>query len=614
MTSRRQFFHFAGLLPFAAGSVPATGLAAGATGLERAAVEAELRRRADHYLKERRLVVDYYRIRRRLAYPLPLRSLLLPSIPVPTISDYPWGVWMLWALEERVNTLGWTAEWSHSPDVVRAASLDLEAFSEWPSYKVYKQPDLPAGHSGRLLWAACTKWRWLDTSLRDKLRAACGRHVEEVAPASASHYGQIGSKSELLSSPDFYRKLHNIPLIGTLGAALAAAAAAHPARKALNERIGTLFGAILDARTKGFTEAVGYDGYVLDFIADWLGTLAPDERAEFLNHPCLKHDLDESYMLSAPGAMEQVAELSDVEPREMPFHYSAQAKLAGLQSDPARAWYLGRWPLEWIRADALGALRPLAGRLSGAAPKPGLLDAHYARVLRTGWERDDVAVAVSCTTSPMGHLHLDTGTLVIGSRGHWVITDPGYQQYMDDIEREFTIGPAAHNCPLVNGLAQDKKAPRVVTSGPETPGALSTALELAACYPTKANVKSLVRRVWLAGRDCVVVADRIGGGNVQKLSYHWHAHREASLWAGDGSVLVHLPDVDVSLVSPQVPLSGANIRRLPGSRGQLTVVTDVSPVPPVVWWVFSLSVSAPRVNTLDGGRAIELMGRRFEVS
>ncbi len=604
--SRRQLLIWLSGLsvaPVFAGAVPG-----------RSEIEAEIRRRADRYLGQRRLVVDYYRIRRRLAYPLPLRSLVLPSVPVPTISGYPWSVWLLWELEERINALGWAAEWFGGGEYARLAARDLEALSEWPKFRQYSQPDLGAGHAGRLLWNGLTKWRWPGAGLREKLRAACARHVEEVAPASEAHYSGIQSKQDLLSQPEPHNKLHNIPLIGTVGAALAAAAASHPARGALNRRIQAIMGAALDLRRSGYTEGVAYDGYVLDFVADWLEVVPPDERGAILDHPNLRHFLDEAYMLSAPGAMEQVAELSDVEPKEMPFHFSAQAKLARLQPDPVRAWYLQRWPAGWIRADALGALRPLADRLRGVTPEAGALNAHYALVLRTGWESGDLAVAVSCSSSPMGHLQLDSGTIVIGTRGRWILSDPGYQQYMQDIERDFTIGPTAHNYPLIDGIAQDKKAARVTLFEKTAPGVLSAALELAGCYPGKANVRSVLRRVWVAGKDCVVVADRVEGENIRKLSYHWHAHPDAALWSEDGAVLLHARDVGLWLFSPHVALSGSAIRRLLGSRGQLTVVADVAPAPAVVWWIFTLAAAPPQVEMLNGGRAIGVLGKRFEAA
>ena len=51
----------------------------------------------------------------------------------------------------------------------------------------------------------------------------------------------------------------------------------------------------------------------------------------------------------------------------------------------------------------------------------------------------------------MGHLQCDTGSLVVGTRGRWVVSDPGYQQYMQKQERVFTLGVSSHNAPVING-------------------------------------------------------------------------------------------------------------------------------------------------------------------
>lgn len=55
------------------------------TALDQKSVEAEVQRRARENLPQRRLVVDYYRIGRKLAYPLPVTSLSLPDVPVPAV-------------------------------------------------------------------------------------------------------------------------------------------------------------------------------------------------------------------------------------------------------------------------------------------------------------------------------------------------------------------------------------------------------------------------------------------------------------------------------------------------------------------------------------------------
>ena len=58
----------------ASGSAPDAKPASPRSGVDKGRVEAEVRRRARRHLAQRRLVVDYYRIGRRLAYPLPLTS------------------------------------------------------------------------------------------------------------------------------------------------------------------------------------------------------------------------------------------------------------------------------------------------------------------------------------------------------------------------------------------------------------------------------------------------------------------------------------------------------------------------------------------------------------
>jgi hypothetical protein len=202
---------------------------------------------------------------------------------------------------------------------------------------------------------------------------------------------------------------------------------------------------------------------------------------------------------------------------------------------------------------------------------------------------------------------------VIGTKGQWIISDPGYQQYMADLEREFTIGPAAHNYPVINGHTQDKKEPRLISLDRVEPDLLRTKLDLTACYPTKANVKSVIRSVWLSGRDRVAVADEVKADRVESLKYHWHGHKDAGWWAQDGWMLLHLPNVALWFTSPQAQLSGERIQRLPGSRGQLTLVSEADPAAPVIWWAFALADTPPELKPLEGGRAIDFLGKQFQM-
>ncbi len=576
-------------------------------------VESEIRRRADFYLTQRHLVVDYYRIRRKLAYPLPVESLSIPQIEVPSIGDYPWAIWMTWELEERINALGWAAEWFGDEAAREAATTDLSALASWPAYRQYEGPDLSSGHAGRILWSACTKWTWVDPRLRNSLVSACRRHVEEVFPASEREYGQINSTADIRALEQPYRKLHNIALIGTIAAALTGSCTEHSGVPTLNHWIQTVFGANLEFRDEGFTEGVAYDGYVLDFIADWLGTLPEERQLPLLRHTALRNFLEESYLLSAPGAAEQVAEIGDVEPKEMPFHVSAQAKLYRLQPDPVRAWHLRRWRSDWMRSAALGCLHAFVDRLEGKAPAGGIANAHYAVVLRSGWERDDLATVVACCNSPMGHLQNDNGTMVVGKAGRWLIADPGYQQYMRGLEREFTLGPTAHNYPVVNGSVQTQKTPRLISLETLSAARQRVQIDLTACYPAAARVRSAVRTVWLSDKDMVIAADQLDVSDLESLQYHWHGHPEASWWCQDGWALIHSDPVDLWLTSPQFAIADNNIERLPASRGQLTLSVETASLPETIWWLFVFADTPEPVRLLEGGKVLEIRNRVFQI-
>ncbi|MFV1964553.1 MAG: twin-arginine translocation signal domain-containing protein [Pirellulaceae bacterium] len=124
------------------------------SGSDRRAVEAEIRRRARWQLEQTRLIVDYYRVGRKIAYPLPLSKLVIPEVRVPSIPTYPWATWLLWTLEERIDCLGWAAEWFGDEQARQAAAADLADL--WRSgLRISSTPDptsarpTRAGFSGR---------------------------------------------------------------------------------------------------------------------------------------------------------------------------------------------------------------------------------------------------------------------------------------------------------------------------------------------------------------------------------------------------------------------------------------------------------------------------------
>jgi hypothetical protein len=219
-------------------------------------------------------------------------------------------------------------------------------------------------------------------------------------------------------------------------------------------------------------------------------------------------------------------------------------------------------------------------------------------VLRTGWENNDVAVAMSACNSPMGHMQDDNGTVLIGTAGEWLIADPGYQQYLAKKEREYTLGVRAHNAPVINGKAQAKKNSKRLAL--ETHGKIShAALDLTACY-TDVPVKSVIRHVWQKEK-LIVIADRVKAEPLASLGYNWHGHPEAGWWVAENWARVYTPNATVWFTSPQAEITESKVDRLSGSRGQLTLSVEADVAAEVIWWVFAIGDGPPQIKC-DGAR------------
>ncbi|HYE07021.1 MAG TPA: heparinase II/III family protein [Planctomycetota bacterium] len=581
--------------------------------MDKATIRREVRRRADGHLADQRLSVDYYRIRRRISFPLPVRGWkpMSGALRGITAEGYPWPIWLLWALEERVDCLGWAAEWFADRKARAACERDLAALARWPAWRQYAKPDLSLGHAARTLHAA-TRWRWPSRALRTLIHGAFARMLDDGLPYSDRYAAQWRTKQDILALADITPALHNIWIIGTIGLALAARAIGHPALAALDARLAMVHAALLDSFANGFSEGVSYDGYTLDFLAQWLEGVPDEIRAPLVAHPCFARPFEESCFLAAPGSALDSAEIGDVEPVQMTFHATAHARCLTLVDDPRMRWWLARCDPRRLRCAALAQLaRAGRRRRVERAPAAGALDAAYALVLRSGWEGRDLAAAMSCDASPMAHLHDDAGSIVIGTRGRWLIADPGYQQYLTTSEREYTLGVAAHNAPVIDGRAQDRTGLRRFRLAQQRDVCIAE-VDITERYQPELGLTRVTRTLWLAGRDLVVVADRVVGAK-RSVRYHWHGHPDAGWYWEDGEALIDLDGTVLRVRTPARALDETMVERLRGSRGQLTLAVDVPIGSGVHWWVFSLAardlpVSLERTHLRVGARRFPIPG------
>ncbi len=573
------------------------------------AIRALVESRAARYADDQVLVADFYRIHRKLAYPLPVTEIYNPDFHVTGISHYPWEIWMTWDLEQRVYSLGWAAQWTGNEHYKELVRRDIDALAGWPRYDAGRAPHLAGAHAARLMVSAYRNWDWLGEDIRGKIEQGLRRFIDSTNTDWINDGRlELNTATKVLASE--LRLIANIPTIATIGRSMAARVCGHPLSDKLERHAEALIMAQLQLRGAGYTEAVAYDGYILDFVLDWLPEADRNFREELLASDELALMLEQSWISATPGNLMNVAPLNDVEPREMPFHASVHAKLAMLRgTDRQESWYLQKIPLEWIRTDALAALDGVDLLDNAEAPLPGVAKGLCTLTTRSGWSGSDLAVVMSATEVSVGHIQQDNGTIVIGAGGNWLIDDPGYQQYVPGLEREFTLGPTAHNYPVIGkeGVQTANKVNRLEVE--QRSGLPCMAVDITGGYSDRVGVSKVLRKVWQAGDSLVVVADIVQfEGRSQEINYHWHANPEAALWLQDGSVRIVLDGESLWVTSAGYPLKGQQIKLLPGTRGQLTIGQTIPADgnDKIIWWLFKRGGSPARYELSADGAMITL--------
>ncbi|OYN89008.1 hypothetical protein CGZ91_12095 [Parenemella sanctibonifatiensis] len=570
----------------------------------------ELARRAEAAVEAYAISVDYYRIRRRLAWPRPVTALPTEAGVALDFTGYPWSIWFCWTWEDRLYALSAVAD---SDDRARATLReDLGAMLGWPRFHQLSRPDLALGHLGRMLADPQL------TSHADPqaLTAAQHRLVEQGLALVRDH--RAASEQALQQDPTDWdlttakRVIANIPIIGTLGTLLAARAADHPDTDELEAYAAALVRARAARHRTGLSETVAYDGYVASFLFPTASSGHLNAHAKLELDPVWTSLQESSLWLGVPGNPALVAPLGDCEPVQMPHHFEAvsHAVRHGLPTPAGAAEALGTLP---ARALTTRTLLDLVGADVRPAESQALPHGHRqlasTAVLSTGRGADDVTVAVSTPRDGFSHIVGDAGSIVVGSRGRWLVDDPGYQQYLATSEREFTTGVRAHNAPVVNGQhAAGVPGEVTVTDGRIT-------IDLTPAYSSTPG--RVTREITLSASGQVEVTDRCDAA--AELSWTWHGHPGAA-WSFGEQVGLHEP-VGLHFGSeergccgtPTAPCCGGDDwhltvtgltaaiepgwqHRLRGSRGQQSLCTPTFSLPAgaAVTWTFARLDRTPR--------------------
>lgn len=544
----------------------------------------EVERRGAASLAEQDLIVDYYRIGYRLAWPLPI-AIRPDGFPaaIPGIPRYPWLTWIGWQLEER-----WAALHNAGhPELID----ELCRLDGWSSFVA------DDGRAG-LNTASVAMWliRGLESPAATAEQRARLTEISErlITESLVPRYLRERDEPDL----SMIRTLQNIRLIPLFTSGRLAAMIDHPGLDIVHDLATDAVRLWLDARKDGYTEGVAYDGYLIEHLLNWLAVV-PDAEASEEIHRAARRWVSTT-VPDRPGIQ---APLGDIEP-EMAHWLTVIAAVAKEAGDPDLAAWCRTVPLRELPSAALTHLSsPVAGGAASAVLAGGQQQAAVA--LRTRLDDHagggDLLVAISAPRMEIGHLHSDAGQVVLGWRGTCWITDPGYQQYRAGEERAFTLDPQAHNVPVIDGTAQTRKQTVIERQTPS-----SAVINLSDCYEGEPSVRRTVR---IAGTDgptgtAVLVRDEIEGSAGGVLT-HWLVPGQLS-WQFVGGWARLADDHDSALWFGRIggELAADQLTRHPGSRGPLTLT-----VPTLAGrtdWIFVLDPKAGWMLP-DAARVAELI-------
>ncbi|WP_062106851.1 heparinase II/III domain-containing protein [Bacillus niameyensis] len=163
--------------------------------------------------------------------------------------------------------------------------------------------------------------------------------------------------------------------------------------------------------------------YFKEFLPElFLFMLGNSETASFANFSDSFYSLDIDYMMSM---------------------------IAKKNQHPVASWYVQNFSNEKEhRVESIPPDLYYASQKSQVFPTIGWTS------FRNGWSKKSHLLAFLSSESAKDHNHFDQNNFILHTDGEWLITNPGYQDYVAGPRREFTLGTIGHNSMLVNGKGQ----------------------------------------------------------------------------------------------------------------------------------------------------------------
>lgn len=556
--------------------------------LDRESLLQEFNRRIDAEKGKNELQVYYYRIGYTMAFPLPLYD-FPRDMPrgIPEMDYYPWSIWLAWEMRERWYILHHA--WRYSKDLEAGLLLqkELAALEHWENFN--DNPDYAGLCTAHL--ASC-----LADFLKNRdgwdpvLYSSAVKASNKILNDSILPWYDKTWKDKIELNQDI---LNNIPCIILFSSAYLAGVVGSESANLLDDKSKEVFTAWCNYRMGNppYTEGTAYDGFFLDSMTEWIDNFTQKDELVISAKEAFKNNLGSWLYLTLPGRTDIHAPTGDVEP-EMLFWMNVALRFVKWYGWDEAKWLLNHTAAIRLPAYVLAEMlkspeEPASGRL----PEAKCMEFASAAALRTGWSAKDCLVAISYGRIKRGHIHCDNGNILIGHKGRFWITDPGYQQYRAGEERDYTLGAQAHNVPVINGFSQTRRSGKLIELACHPAGYQHAIMDIGPCYENLDSSSAVRRDVWLIPGEnpIVAVCDSFSlPAEEMPVSYSWQGGTHLAWAFKEGWGRLSNAECALWIGTSSGPLQPSGLIRHPGSRGPLTLThtCTINQKNPTVWWVF----------------------------
>ena len=483
----------------------------------------ELKKRLDIEKDRKEIIVNYYRIRKKYVFSLPVENGWDKDLPVivENIKPYPYAIWLLWTLRERWDTLYSGYVMNNDEESRRMLESEIIKAFAWDKFAIGRNAYLGTAH-----FAMCVSRYYLNNVFKADSKTIIRQLSKEFLD---KHFLEWLREYEQTDENNKVTLLHNIQVILAFSGLSLARCIRYEHCDEILEVVKKIARAYKGSREgeMPFTEMAAYDSFTLDAITEYISMFSKEE--------CVKDysdELNDAFNsitdTMVPGRCDILAPMGDVE-EEMQFHSYVIYRLSKwLNKD------YGMSLLRKINPARLPSLL-LMDAIKEETNKTEVVYGPLTRknagtvVMRTGYSKDDILVCLSVAKWNEGHVHFDSGSFIFAHQGEIPVSDPGYQQYIKGEERTFTIGKYSHNAPIINGNAQTKRLAEIVELSDN-----HVKLDLSLCYELCKG--SVFRTFDLCGKG-LTVKDEFYGMDDSEIEYAFTLSEKGNVRV-EGGVLV----------------------------------------------------------------------------